>query len=295
MAQVVEIKSIGLYLNNVDEANILTLIQKQEKIQLGNLCLAGGLSSMIARCITAPIEKIRIIQEIEFQRQKNTILNVMKNIYIQGGVKGFYEGNFWNCMRIFPRGGLTCLFYSKFIQYSPFDIVQNPNSTLAICFGFQCWNVGDIFTHPLDVLRTRILIQNQQNWYKIWLEMIKQRSLFQGLFPTLFSIGPFMGIQQCSYDMLRINFLNENYGKWWQFMFFGAIAGICAQIFVHPLDVVRKVSFVQVTKIGYFDIIKSILKVGGSKMYVGVFASFLKVVPQVMTSLVMRDFLLGKL
>ena len=56
------------------------------------------------------------------------------------------------------------------------------------------------------------------------------RFLPSGLSPSLISIAPFLGVQQCMYDVLKLYALNSKYGTDpLTFLCCGALAGMVAQ------------------------------------------------------------------
>ena len=52
---------------------------------------------------------------------------------------------------------------------------------------------------------------------------------FIGLRPSLISIAPFLGLQQCSYDVLKLYALQHTTGSTSTFLMCGALAGMTAQ------------------------------------------------------------------
>ena len=55
--------------------------------------LTGGLSGMGATCITQPIDMIKVRIQLRGEAKgKTSPIDVAKEIYHQGGIKGFYRG-----------------------------------------------------------------------------------------------------------------------------------------------------------------------------------------------------------
>lgn len=95
--------------------------------------LAGGLSGVVSRTCTAPLDRIKVfliartdlsstllknkgtlLHDIEIRRHKKVelekiqspIYRAIKTIYKQGGIKAFYVGNGLNVMKVFPESAM---------------------------------------------------------------------------------------------------------------------------------------------------------------------------------------------
>ena len=70
-----------------------------------NPILAGSLSAIITKTSTAPLSRIKILQQIESYhniKNYNTFLSGFKQIYKTEGFKGFYKGNSVNIIKSIP-------------------------------------------------------------------------------------------------------------------------------------------------------------------------------------------------
>ena len=140
-------------------------------------------------------------------------------------------------------------------------------------------------------------------------------SFYKGLQPTLLAVAPFIGLQQASYDLYKQVFIDSGYFKPSVGLFLGcgAVAGLTAQAIVYPLDVVRrriqlnkipdkKAIQIASTKPGQglrlytWLALQSVITEGGARsLYAGIFPTMLKVAPAVAVSVVVRDYILGRL
>ncbi|VIO87887.1 Uncharacterized protein BM_BM2705 [Brugia malayi] len=100
---------------------------------------------------------------------------------------------------------------------------------------------------PFDVIRTRLVIQDQHKIYNGMLQAVifiwnseGFRGFFRGITPSLIQIAPFIGLQFSLYNALsnsweRLPYYLESFGS----LCCGALAGVISKTAVYPLDVVR--------------------------------------------------------
>jgi solute carrier family 25 (mitochondrial phosphate transporter), member 23/24/25/41 len=287
-------------------------------LPLYQFLLAGGFGGMSSRTATAPLERIKI----QAQMGKNTgLLRELSNIVSKEGIYGLWAGNFTNCLRVFPFAGLSCVFYSRFVKYLPCDNELDPMEPVwrAIAGGMAGICASTI-TYPLDIIRARQTVagNNSAGILRTANQIMAKegiRALYRGLQPTLFAVAPFIGLQQASYDLYKQLFIDSGYFKpsLGLFLGCGAVAGLTAQAIVYPLDVVRRriqlekipsKANIQNTKpntgqgirLYTWLALQSVVAEGGAKsLYSGIFPTMLKVAPAVAVSVVVRDFILGRL
>eukprot|EP00794_Sanderia_malayensis_P015814 gene15814-17409_t len=287
------------------------------EVPVWRFMFAGGCGGVVSRTVTAPLEKIKILAQTSAKQGRMQITKTLASVWKKEGMQGLFAGNLTNVLRIFPTSAMVCLVYSRMIKYTPVDNEKNPNQPLWRLFsGATAGAVANAFTHPMDVVRARLTIQDISSKDAIKYKgishavrtIVKEEgfaALYKGLSPTLISIAPFLAIQQCLYDVAK-NFATSSVligNNVSTFLVCGALAGTIAQTAVHPLDVVRRTMQVDkkiVTtkqRLGAsYTIMTSLLRQGGvPRLYAGLTAAYLKVVPSAAVSLLVRDALLGRL
>ena len=286
-------------------------------LPLGQFLVAGGFGGICSRTFTAPLERVKL------QAQTGTLGNAgvfqsMRNIAAKEGIaSGLFAGNFTNCLRVFPFAGMSCVFYSRFVKYLPCDSELDPMEPVwrAVAGGLAgvC---ATALTYPLDVIRAKQTVkatsetQSIRQVAKSIVEKGGSRALYKGMQSTLFAVAPVIGLQQASYDVLKQVFINGGYVEpsVGSFLGFGALAGLCAQCVVYPLDVVRR--RIQLDKIPTNNqspagagvrlytwlALRSVAKADGFRgLYAGIVPTMMKVAPAVAVSVVCRDYVLGRL
>merc|ERR1712149_24840 len=92
----------------------------------------GGVSGAVAKTLTAPIERIKLVIQTQDANPKirsgevpryTGIGNCASRILAEQGAKRFWDGNFTNCIRYFPTQAFNLAFKDSikklFPKYSP--------------------------------------------------------------------------------------------------------------------------------------------------------------------------------
>ena len=271
--------------------------------------LAGGCGAMSGRSLTAPIERAKILMQTE---QHLTLKGALRKIWSRGKFRGLFAGNLTSCIRTFPTGGIACLVYANMIKHSPISKKENPQQPLYRLFaGAVAAAISTTLTYPLDVIRAYLSVQDYSKKYadreyrgilQSAQKIIKEQGfsrLFKGLVPTLATIMPFLSFQLTTYDMLvhRVKPLALKYKipDVPLFMTCGVLAGGFAQTLIHPLDVIRR--NIQVREANSsLQMFRVLMQEGGVKrLYSGISAAWMRAMPAACASLLVRDFVLGRI
>lgn len=305
---------------------------KPKKLEWSTYIFAGGAAGAIARTAIAPIERVKIIYQID-KTMRGSYSGIPKKIIAEEGFFGLWRGNSAAVLRVVPymsklpllfpsiydlktltyknkykkkKGAqFTFLeFYKKaFRKVFPTDEVSNaPNIWLTLAAG-SCAGVTAVsMTYPLDVVRARMAMQQmgvKKPKYSSFLDcLIKYPQekgigrMYRGLGPTLLGVGPYAGIKFFMYDILKPivpSFLGGSVGA-------GAIAGVIAQTFVYPFDVIRRRNQTHGGEKELYkntwDAIKTIYREEGLRrgLYKGLSLNYLKTAPNTALYLSLYDF-----
>jgi solute carrier family 25 phosphate transporter 23/24/25/41 len=211
----------------------------------------------------------------------NNFISVTKDIIKKENIGSLWKGNILNCMRIFP--------YSS-IQFATYDYckyksnINGSNITIQhrLLFGLIAGSVASTITHPIDVIRHRIIcypnIKNVKHSIKdIYLEN-GIKNLYKGYGSTMFSLVPFIGINFCIYDYLKDN--TKESGSI-TILGLGGISALISQTICYPLDTIRR--RMQLSGNEYkngLDVLSKIIRNEGIlKLYSGMLPNMIKIVP----------------
>lgn len=225
--------------------------------------LYGGIAGVVSRTATAPLERLKIINQVEFEtvgpRYRDGVFRSLARLAREEGLVGFWRGNGINSVRIFPTTAVR--FYTYEVQkrwlldegYSPF-----PNDGMTrVAAGGMAGVIASTVTYPLDLLRSRLSGQTASDavrYASSW-DACKHifrtegvRGFFKGLLISLAGVGPFAAVNFASYE--TINKLREQHfgaGKPSPLsgMLVGGVAGGLAVMCTYPLDLLRRRMMIQ--------------------------------------------------
>ena len=101
----------------------------------------GGFSGAVAKTLTAPIERIKLVVQTQDANPKirsgevpryTGIADCGMRIYKEQGMKRFWDGNFTNCIRYFPTQAFNLAFKDTFKRMFP---KYDPKTQFSQFFG----------------------------------------------------------------------------------------------------------------------------------------------------------------
>ena len=260
--------------------------------------VAGGVSGIAARTCIAPIERLKIIYQLNSASQTNAFAPIVRSIFNEGGVMGLWKGNTPAVIRVAPYMSCTFLAYEEY--KSMLSSLRDYPNLQNLVAGSLGGITAVCLTYPLDVVRARLAMQNEGllkgKPYKGMIDALRKipkeegfRTLYRGLAPTCTGVGPYAGLKFGFYEALK-TFMAKSQGIEKKELsaeyrvVSGAAAGAVAQTFVYPLDVVRRRMQTGVQNYrGLFHAIRTIAVNEGVTrgLYRGLSLNYLKTIPNV--------------
>jgi solute carrier family 25 (adenine nucleotide translocator) protein 4/5/6/31 len=129
---------------------------------------AGGISGVVSKTITAPIERVKLIIQTQDANPKivsgevpryTGIGNCFVRVRAEQGMGAFWRGNFTNCIRYFPTQAFNLAFKDSIKSMFP---KYNPKTDFAPFFATNLASGGLAgagslcIVYPLDYARTRL-------------------------------------------------------------------------------------------------------------------------------------------
>ncbi|KAL4911691.1 mitochondrial carrier domain-containing protein [Aspergillus aurantiobrunneus] len=289
--------------------------------------LAGGIAGAVSRTIVSPLERLKILLQIQTvgrEEYKLSIWQALKKIGKEEGWRGFLRGNGTNCIRIIPYSAVqfgSYNFYKRFAEPTPHADLT-PIRRL-ICGG-AAGITSVVITYPLDIVRTRLSIQSASfsalkresageklpGMFTTMVLIYKREggllALYRGIIPTVAGVAPYVGLNFMTYESVRKYLTPEGDSTPGAFrkLLAGAISGAVAQTCTYPFDVLRRRFQINtMSNMGYqyasiFDAVRVIVAEEGMRgLFKGIAPNLLKVAPSMASSWLSfeltRDLLLG--
>ena len=255
----------------------------------------GGMSGCISRTIVAPMDKIKIL--MQYQKTNLPFTTFFGNNIKQDGFLNLWKGNGTNLIRIFPFSGLQFVTYD-FCKYNLLKKEKPTNNERLLC-GAVSGLVATTFTHPIDVIKHRLMYYSNINTFKessidIYKENGgKMRNFFKGYGSTVCSLTPFIALNFATFDFLKENIIKNNENNTITTLGLGGFSALFAQTLCYPLDTIRR--RMQNKELMYkngLDAGKQILRHEGFlSFYKGLLPNILRMVPNTAIRFAIFDYL----
>ncbi|CAI7909402.1 unnamed protein product [Closterium sp. NIES-54] len=173
------------------------------------LLFAGGMAGAVARTCTAPLDRIKLLLQVQHLGQLGTSANaytgvsqaIMK-IGREEGIRAFWKGNGLNIVRIFPYSA------SQFTSHEQYKILlAGPSGQLTVpqrlMAGAMAGMTATALTHPLDTVRLRMAMPTSgysgiSHAFGTIIAKEGPLALYKGIFPTLLGIAPYAALNFAS-------------------------------------------------------------------------------------------------
>ncbi|KAL1830331.1 hypothetical protein ACET3Z_008743 [Daucus carota] len=294
--------AVSTIVNLAEEAKLV----KPPSLELLSICkslLAGGVAGGVSRTAVAPLERLKILLQVQNPHniKYNGTLQGLKYIWRTEGFKGLFKGNGTNCARIVPNSAVKFFSYeqaSRGILWLYQQQTGNEDAQLTPLLRLGAGACAGIIamsaTYPLDMVRGRLTVQTEASPYQYRgmfhalstvLRQEGPRALYRGWVPSVIGVVPYVGLNFAVYEslkdwLIKSDPLGLNDGSDLGVitrLACGAAAGTVGQTVAYPLDVVRR----RMQMVGWKDASSIIVGDGGSKApleYTGMIDAFRKTV-----------------
>lgn len=271
----------------------------------------GGVSAMISKSLTAPIDRIKLLlqnQEILIKENKNFykgINDCLIKITNKQGISSLWRGNLTNCLRYFPSQALNFAFNEKYktlfikkynknkksdkknslkIEKNSLNFPLKNQIFLSILAGGTAGLTSTAITYPLDFARTRLATDINQEFrgIKDVFFKIKKKNgilgLYKGIGISSLGIIQYRGIYFGFYD----SFKDLSNGNFLIKFFFAKLGTSISSFLSYPFDTIRRRLMLQsgrekVEYLNGFDCFLRIFKEEGIKgFYKGGLSNFFR-------------------
>lgn len=254
----------------------------------------GGLSGVISRTITAPLELQKIQQQNRYM-PNTTLIEVIK----KEGLTGLWKGNYVNSIRIFPQTAINFAVYNFSKSYLFNCSFLSPIKDNSMILNFLSGTIAGLVSmsaiYPLENIRSRLSLQTNKNHYKSVVDVFRKTplsQLYNGLRMSLIGFAPYNSLNFMFYGYLKSHPYFETYKLENPLIYqllCGGFAGSFAVTFTYPTDLIRRRLQLQgfdkavPTYSGITDCIKKVYKNEGGipALYRGLGACYIKIFPAI--------------
>ncbi|KZT43646.1 mitochondrial carrier [Sistotremastrum suecicum HHB10207 ss-3] len=149
------------YISSNPRSSLTQAVTQYFTPELASYFVAGGVAGAASRTIVSPLERIKIIQQIQSGAkggQYHGVWRSLVRIWNEEGFKGFMRGNGINCLRIVPYSAVQFSTYEtlkKIFSSNGAVPLDTPTRLLA---GALAGITSVSTTYPLDLVRARLSI-----------------------------------------------------------------------------------------------------------------------------------------
>ena len=125
--------------------------------------LAGGIAGAAARTITAPLDRVKILMQTQrlsssgASDKYTSLWQALARVAREDGIKGYWRGNFANCIRVVPYSATQFVTFEHLKNISFVDFL--PSIIQRLTYGALAGMAASFVTHPLDVIRLRLAVE----------------------------------------------------------------------------------------------------------------------------------------
>lgn len=252
-----------------EEAKFATADVKAPGNVLLSVCkslIAGGVAGGVSRTAVAPLERLKILLQVQnpLKPKYNGMVHGLKYIWATEGITGFFKGNGTNCARIIPNSAVKFYSYEQASSgilwlYRRQSGCEDAELTpvLRLGAGACAGIIAMSATYPMDMVRGRLTVQTENSpmryrgMFHATSTIVKQEgalALYKGWLPSVIGVVPYVGLNFAVYESLKDWLIKRNSVRPGESselsvltkLACGAAAGTVGQTVAYPLDVIRR-------------------------------------------------------
>ncbi|KAH6779954.1 adenine nucleotide transporter 1 [Perilla frutescens var. hirtella] len=297
--------AVSKIVNLAEEAKLAKEEIKPSKYQVYSICkslVAGGVAGGVSRTAVAPLERLKILLQVQNPHNIKYCGTVqgLKYIWRTEGFRGLFKGNGTNCARIVPNSAVKFFSYEQaskgilnLYRQQPGNEDAELTPLLRLGAGACAGIIAMSATYPMDMVRGRLTVQTDKSPYQYrgmfhaLSTVLREegfRALYKGWLPSVIGVVPYVGLNFAVYESLKDYLiksksfgLEDNELGVVTRLACGAAAGTVGQTVAYPLDVIRR----RMQMVGWSNAASIVTGDGRSKApleYTGMIDAFRKTV-----------------
>lgn len=222
--------------------------------------LIGGVSAAVSKTLVAPIERVKLILQVQDANKKiaadqryNGIADCFKRVTKEQGFVSLWRGNLANVIRYFPTQALNFACKDYFKTFCPYDPKKEPFKFFLgnMASGGAAGATSLTVVYPLDFARTRLAADvgsGKEREFNGLVDCLKKVlksdgpiGLYRGFGISVIGIiayrASYFGMFDTGKVILFEDIKKANFFAMWAF---AQVVTVSAGIFSYPLDTVRR-------------------------------------------------------
>jgi len=261
--------------------------------EAGQYLVAGGFSGIVSRTFTAPIERVKVLFQVNVGKNPH-LWTAFSNIYKNEGILAYWRGNGANILKVTPEHA---------IRFLAFEMIKKEfnedESQLKMYQRFMSGSMAGVISHvstfPLEVIKTRLAATPRGVYQGIGDAIVKIYrnegvfTFFRGMTPSILSTIPASGTNLAVYETLKIalmKFSNETEPSVKNLLICSTISSTIGHLISYPFHVFKARLIIQgapghpILYNGFFDVGAKVLKNEGLRgFYKGIVPTMMKSIP----------------
>ena len=216
------------------------------------LLFAGGMSGALTYTIVSPLERAKILLQVQGMRgghKYGGVFSTIATIVREEGALALWKGNMANVARVVPAYSLKFMFNDRFN-----DLVRRPGQLRTqmsfgqdLAAGTLAGMFQMIITYPLETVKTRMTLSRELaggasylgvlDCFRTTVRVEGVGALYKGFGVAVISGAPYVGLQMSCYKLIQSVLPKKSNGdsSWLIKISSGAVAGLIAQSLMYPV------------------------------------------------------------
>lgn len=212
------------------------------------MLLAGGVAGAVSRTATAPVDRLKLIMQVQDRCDPMPLRSAFKSMRAEGTIRAYFRGNGTNVLKIAPETAMKFTLNDVIKRHlagegDPADItpLQRMGS------GALAGATAQTAIYPLELIRTRLALC-PEGMYRGILDAFRKiarkegyLALYRGIVPNMLGILPYAGVDIAAFETLKGYLIEQHDGHPPPFLILltGMTSSSCAQFVSYPLALVR--------------------------------------------------------
>lgn len=298
--------AVSTIVNLAEEAKLASEGVKAPSHAFLSVCkslVAGGVAGGVSRTAVAPLERLKILLQVQNPHsiKYSGTVQGLKYIWKTEGIRGMFKGNGTNCARIVPNSAVKFYSYEQasksilwFYRQQTGDEEAQLTPVLRLGAGACAGIIAMSATYPMDMVRGRLTVQTEKSprqyrgiFHALSTVLREEgfRALYKGWLPSVIGVVPYVGLNFAVYESLKdwliktkpFGLVEDSELSVTTRLACGAAAGTVGQTVAYPLDVIRR----RMQMVGWKDAASVVAGEGKGKTpleYTGMVDAFTKTV-----------------